>query len=193
MTRGTRILVVTLEAVAMLLIARVLVPPALHECRAAAKNLATRRQEEQVRKSLRSQEAAIRDVDARMRELLRESAAFGLLPGELNRFPQKLSMVVTLAGLRLKSFNRGEVRPVVQGDDDVGDSLQCSLDVLGDYPALLRFLWLQKERLPCLRLVELKAQRAVTPGSPLSFYVAFSAPILGEPLADAAPGEDEDE
>ena len=173
----------------MALIVRVLVPSALLECRSASSELAAQRQEEQVRRELRSQEGAIREVDSTMRELLRDSATFGLEPAELNRFPQKLSMVVSLAGLKLKSFNRGELQPVLQGDEEIGQCLRCSLDVLGDYPSLLRFLWLQKERLPCLRLIELKVMRAPARGQDLSIFIAFAAPMFGESLAQAGEPE----
>ena len=189
MTRGTRVLVVTFETIAMLLIARVLVPPALDECRAARAELATRRQDEQVRKSLKSQEAAIREVHGRMRELLRDSGPFGLLPHD--SLMQELSTVVNLAGLKFQRFNHGEVRPVGAKEEDMGECRHCSLEVQGDYPTILRFLLLQRERLPCLRLVELKAQRALRPTlptPPLSFTVAFAAPILGQPLTQPATG-----
>ena len=193
MTRGTQVLVVAFEIVATLLVFNELVPPALEESQAAGKELATRRQEEEVRKSLQSQEATIREVYGSIRELLRDSAAFGLHPDGRNRLTQELSTVVNLAGLRFQRFS--EVQPAAGvgggGDEDSGDCLYCSLDVLGDYPTILRFLLLQKERLPCLRLVELKAQRALTPGMPLSVNIAFAAPILGGARTEPAEGEDE--
>ena len=164
--------------VVLLGVALRVLPALTSSCRSARQQLTERRREKQTEERMVAQAADLTGAGARLDQWLVASGTYGLDSAGLNRLPQELAAVVGLAGLELLRFDRGEVEALTAGRKEIGNRVACSLDLRGDYPALVRFLWLQESRLPALNLARLRVVRPGGAVQGLSISIAFSAPMF---------------
>ena len=187
MNKRARLTLLLVELVLLAIVLRVL-PAVTAQCRSIEGRLVERRREQRLQEKMLLEATDLREAGLRLDQLLKESSTYGLDPVGLNRLPQELPVVVGLAGLELVRFDRGEVEILATGREVIGHRVACSLELKGDFPSLLRFLWLQERRLPALNLSRLKVARPGSPTDGLSISIGFSAPMF-EALASTASEE----